>query len=862
MSQVKANGMTAEQRKLFEAMLKAKGVKASTNTIAPYRDAEPVRLSHQQEGMWFLEQMNPGHAIYNLPCCVRIRGNLDTSAMSRALIAIVNRHDALRTRFVMSNNAPVLAVDEPGKFNVAQIDFSSLSANEAEQQAKQFIDKETRKPFDLANDSVIRASLAKISTQDYILVMVLHHIVTDGWSMGIFMRELTKLYEALAKDSAIDLPALPIRFVDYAAWLRTWLAENNQRKLIDFWKEQLTGVVDLKMPHDRARQANNQNSGSHTAVELTREQTLQVAVFSKAARVTRFTTLLAAFRAAVFSFSGQTDQVIGSPFSCRNRRELENIIGYFVNVLPLRCDLSGDPTFSELVQRSRKVDEAVHEHQDMPYAKIVQDLDLSRRDGANPVYQVQFTLLDPNHIPDLLDYGLNVATSEKHLVGDVRLSSMPIDNAVSKFDLVLLLWDKPDKIIGSCEFDTSLFDPTTIEEIWRRFATIVATATSTPEMRLSTLVAPYQQPTKPEDKTMDAATTDKKPADIRITRRKRQRQTVSSNSRDWVSARPLFADQKIPLLIEPAIPGVDLSEWAKLERAYVDELLMQHRALLFRGFKNVDVATFERFVMATSNGQLLEYKDRTTPRETKGNRVYTSTVHPADERINPHNEGTYWIRWPLRLFFCCQIAAEVGGETPIADVRRVYNRLSNATREKFAAKKMMLVRNFNDGFGMPWQEVFQSDNPEEVEAYCRANKIEWEWKSNGRLRTRQVRDAIRQHPETGENVWFNHAAFFHYTTLEENLRNSLINELGMDGLPYSTFYGDGSEIEPEVAQELRDAYAAETVKFLWEEGDIMLLDNMSVSHAREPFKGKRDVVVCMTDVYDGQATQAMVQAGG
>ncbi len=347
----------------------------------------------------------------------------------------------------------------------------------------------------------------------------------------------------------------------------------------------------------------------------------------------------------------------------------------------------------------------------------------------------------------------------------------------------------------------------------------------------------------------------------RIRPRKRKRLAVTSDSRDWVKTGPLYDDKSIPLLIEPKVPSVDLAEWAAMERAYVDELLQEHRALLFRGFSNVDVPAFERFVMSTSNGELLEYKDRTTPREMKGNRVYTSTVHPANETINAHNEGTYWIRWPLRLFFCCQTAAEEGGETPISDVRRVHDRISTETRSKFADKQMMLVRNFNDGFGLPWQEVFQTSERSGVEAYCRENNIEYEWKSNDRLRTRQIRPAIRRHPVTGENVWFNHAAFFHYTTLEEKMRDSLISELGMDGLPYATFYGDGSDIEPETAAEIRDAYAAETVKFLWQKGDIMLLDNMSVSHAREPFKGERDVIVCMTDVYDGDETSFASQAG-
>ena len=208
----------------------------------------------------------------------------------------------------------------------------------------------------------------------------------------------------------------------------------------------------------------------------------------------------------------------------------------------------------------------------------------------------------------------------------------------------------------------------------------------------------------------------------------------------------------------------------------------------------------------------------------------------------------------MRLFFWCRVAATEGGETPIADVRRVYDRLDPVLRDKFAEKQVMLVRNFNDGCGPPWQEVFQTEHRAEVEAYCRANSIEFEWKSDNRLQTRQIRPAICKHPATGEPVWFNHAAFYHHTTLEESLGKPLVDGPGLDELGYATCYGNGSPIEAEVAEKIRCAYGDETVKFRWEAGDVMLLDNMSVSHAREPYTGPRDVVVCMTNAYDGSAT--------
>jgi hypothetical protein len=328
-----------------------------------------------------------------------------------------------------------------------------------------------------------------------------------------------------------------------------------------------------------------------------------------------------------------------------------------------------------------------------------------------------------------------------------------------------------------------------------------------------------------------------------------RRRAIGAQGADLVEAGPLGA-RPIPFAIRPAVDGLDLATWAAANRQLVEAWLFEHRALLFRGFGVRDVGAFDRFVSATSDGGKLEYKDRTTPREDRGTRIYTSTVHPPEERIELHNEGTYWVRWAAKLYFLCVRAAATGGETPIADVRRVHDRIDPAIRARFAERGLMLVRNFNQGFGLPWQDVFQTSEPREVEAYCAANDIQFEWQGGGRLRTRQVRPAIRRHFKSGEPVWFNHGAFFHHTSLAPALRRALEAEYGIEGLPYNTCYGDGRPIEPEVADHLRAAYAAERVIFPWRDGDVMLLDNMSVAHAREPYTGPREVVVAMTDAVD------------
>jgi len=335
----------------------------------------------------------------------------------------------------------------------------------------------------------------------------------------------------------------------------------------------------------------------------------------------------------------------------------------------------------------------------------------------------------------------------------------------------------------------------------------------------------------------------KSPGDIR-------RKSVAASQEEWVSVRPLFDDRHIPLLIEPAIDGIDLMGWAENNRDYIEELLLKHRALLFRGFPIASPEDFETFVNATSDSELLEYVDRTTPRHSEGgksDRVYISTIYPAEHAINPHNEGTYWTQWARKLYFCCLVAPETGGETPIYDVHNVFEHISPALRNRFIEKDWMLVRNYQDGFGLPWQEVFQVETREQVESYCREHDIDYEWLDDGHLRTRSIRPAAQEHPKTGDPLWFNHAAFYHHTALDPVTRDALVEEFGIEGLPYNTWYGDGEPIEPDEVDEIRAAYAQEKIKFRWQPGDVLLLDNMYIAHAREPYTGARRIVVAMTE---------------
>lgn len=307
-------------------------------------------------------------------------------------------------------------------------------------------------------------------------------------------------------------------------------------------------------------------------------------------------------------------------------------------------------------------------------------------------------------------------------------------------------------------------------------------------------------------------------------------------------------DETLPLVIEPNLSGVKLPAWIESNAEMVKNSLLIYGGILFRGF---DLNTHTEFeaVARSLYSQLLHYAERTTPRANVSDWLYTSTEFPSDQAIALHNESSYAASWPTKLWFFCAKPAEEGGQTPLADVRKVYERLSPATRERFIEKGWMLVRNFNSGFGLDWQTSFGLSERSEVEAYCRRSLISFEWRGKNCLKTWQSRPAVIRHPETNELSWFNHVAFYHISSMPAALRQSLLSAFAEDELPFNTYYGDGSPIEPQVIFEIRDAYDKQTVQFSWQAGDALLLDNRLVAHGRKPFSGQRKILVAMAEPF-------------
>jgi alpha-ketoglutarate-dependent taurine dioxygenase len=467
----------------------------------------------------------------------------------------------------------------------------------------------------------------------------------------------------------------------------------------------------------------------------------------------------------------------------------------------------------------------------MPFGKLVEELQPQRDVSRNPLFQVMF-ILQNAPMPTIKLPGLT-------------LTLLDVKAETSVFDLTIsFIENGQGQTQVLCRYNTDLFEPGTITRMLGHLETLLRNVVERPEARLNVL----KILTETEIKQEETEKKERKEAKLKKLMSAKPK-TVSLSRERLIEAAYLQSGERFPLVVQPSGDAIDLITWAGTNKEFIEDQLLEHGAILFRNFDIDSISKFEQFTM-TISPELMEYGERSSPRHKVSGRIYTSTDHPADQPIVLHNEQSYTLNWMMKLWFFCFQPAEQGGRTPIADSRKIFRRLSPKIIERFERKQVMYMRNYGVGLGLPWQEVFQTKERTEVEQYCYQAGIELEWLDHDRLRTRQVRPAIRKHPKTGEMVWFNHALFFHVSSLEPATRESLLTGLSEDDLPFNTYYGDGYPFESEVLTEIRDVYQQETVSFPWQAGDILMIDNMLVAHGREPFLGPRRVVVAMAEPFN------------
>ncbi|MEH2621947.1 amino acid adenylation domain-containing protein [Bradyrhizobium sp. AZCC 1719] len=439
----------------------------SAAPLLPVERNEPLPLSHAQERLWFLEQLGLAGGSYNIAVAVRLTGRLDVAALSAALSEVVRRHEALRTRFESRGDGAVQVIDPPWPV--------ALSPQAVEpRQARQRADAIMQQPFDLARDRLLRVALLQLSPDVHVLVLAMHHVVSDGWSMGVLVREVETLYAALAAGRPSPLPALPIQYADYAVWQRRWLADAALTRQLGYWTEQLSGApAGLELAADRPRPAVPSFRGGLRTFTVDPGRTAALIKLARQEGATLFMALLAAFNVLLARWSGQDDVVVGTPIAGRTRAETEGLIGFFVNMLALRTDLTGAPSFRDVLRRVKAVALEAYAHQDLPFEKLVEALHPIRDLSREPIFQVVFALQ-------------NMPQRPTHMAG---LSIEPFDSGAvpAKFDLELSVAEVDGGLSASLVYATDLFDDSTIERLVGHFGRILDGIVAEPDRRIREL---------------------------------------------------------------------------------------------------------------------------------------------------------------------------------------------------------------------------------------------------------------------------------------------------------------------------------------------------------------------------------------
>jgi amino acid adenylation domain-containing protein len=442
--------------------------------IRPVKRQANLPLSFAQQRLWFLAQLEPNNPFYNIPAAVSLQGQLNIEALEQSFNEIISRHEVLRTNFQTVAGQAIAVISKEKSLNLSIFDISNLPENQKVAEIRQQTLQEAQQPFDISSDLLLRVKLLRLNNQEHIVLLTMHHIVSDGWSIGVLVEELATLYQAFCQGKPSPLPILPIQYLDFAAWQRQWLQKEVKETQISYWLKQLENAPKvLELPTDYPRPAIQTYRGASYSFELSKELSTALNKLSQQQGSTLFMTLLAGFQILLCRYTGQKDIVVGSPIANRNRAEIEGLIGFFVNTLLLRTNLAGNPTFAELLKRVREVALGAYAHQDLPFELLVEQLQPQRDLSHTPLFQVMFVLQ-------------NAPMSSLELP-DLTLTPLESDSGTAQFDLTLSMAETESGLVGSFEYNTDLFAENYLQRMAGHLQTLLAAIVANPQQRLSDL---------------------------------------------------------------------------------------------------------------------------------------------------------------------------------------------------------------------------------------------------------------------------------------------------------------------------------------------------------------------------------------
>jgi amino acid adenylation domain-containing protein len=473
--------LSPTKRALLESRLRDRGLESlALHSISRRVERESAPLSFAQQRLWFLNQLEPQSPAYNECSVLQLTGALDVEALEKAINCIVRRHEVLRTTFHTVDGNPMQRIEKYRQIALPLIDLRTYPSELREAEAHRRMGEAIQQPFDLSGDLMLRPLLLRLADELHILLMVKHHIASDGWSSSVFRRELSVSYEAFSEGAIPNLPDLPIQYADYAVWQREWLQGENLQSQLSYWRNQLAGVPTLNLPTDRPRPAAPSFRGAKHSFTLSAELSDRLKTVSRQEGVTLFMTLLAAFQILLYRYTGQEDIPVGTPIAGRTRPETESLIGFFVNTLVLRTDLSGNPSFREILARVRKVALEAYNHQDLPFEKLVEDLNPDRTLSQTPLFQALFAF---QNMP-----------RESAKMSGLDVTAVDLDKHIAKFDLYMRMWDETSGLQGAFEYSSDIYNDSTIARVARGFEVLLEGIVADPDLRLVDLpILPHSE---------------------------------------------------------------------------------------------------------------------------------------------------------------------------------------------------------------------------------------------------------------------------------------------------------------------------------------------------------------------------------
>jgi len=811
----------AQQAKLLSTRKYQKITPFAQNNDSALAQAR-IPLSDAQKRLWFMQQMDENNSSFNMQTVVKINGVIDANVLQQAVNQVSDLQPIVKTLYLNDNGEPyqVVSTDLAIKLNCIAVDN--------ETQLKQHIEQAANTAFDLATEAPLRIYLYQLAQQQFVFQLVQHHIATDAWSMTLLLDQLMQAYQDCVQQTK-TLVVPEVTYLDYAHWQNTPQIKAQQAESLTYWRQTLAGVPSvqpLKLDNNRPEKA--QNSGDIVNITLNKTLVDRLNNLAQQEQSSLFMLLLSVYGAFVHQQSRCQDMIIGADIANREHLQTQDMLGFFVNLLPLRLQPKATMRFADFLQQVKQHSLSSFEHQSVPFEQIVEAVKPERVAGMHPLIQLLFVM---QNTPDSKKYSDEFTitpyeTAQHHAKFDCALFA----NEVNATGELTLSW----------VYNTALFDKATIKNFSQLFISILNRIVEQPQTPLNALVQDK------ETTKLMSVSTNRPNKRNKLNKLNKLKKTTTKDSAPQVVAATLTHERPFPLLVECKNKSLDALSWARENQLQIMQWLGSHGGIVFRGFNLPTELEFEQFCLAIYPELYAMYGD--LPKNDIGKKIYKSTPYPNDQMIMFHNESSHQHRWPRRQWFYCSQPSPVGGATPIVDCREMYQRLPTDIKQKLEEKQLCYIRNFT-GLDVSWQHFFKTEQREKVETVCRNNNIQFEWFDTDSLRISQICPAVITHPITAEKSFFNQIQLHHFSFLEDDIRRHFLEVAGEDKLPRNVCYGDGTPLEQNIIDLISELYEACAVRFDWQKSDVVMLDNMLAAHARDPFEGTRKIAVAMGDIY-------------